>query len=332
MVGNSAFWNCTKLTNVHLNMGLTTIGGEVFALCTSLESIALPPTVKVVGYGAFSSCTKLANADLNEGLENISRTFYGCTSLASIKIPSTVKVIDEGAFWNCTKLENVQLSDRLKVIGEEAFSCCTSSVKIELNEGLGSIGGWAFEGCTSLNSVLVPSTVKVIERYAFSGCSSLVNDHLNKGLETIERGAFYDCISMLHITIPSTVKEIQLEVEMNSRLFHGCTSLVKVDFCTEIQELMSGLSSSDWWNQDVYNKVWRTYMFLTQERIAERLRWCPFMEWRSAIHDMLKQIPSIDSLELQNYYDSINSKVTTYEKLKEMKAATTLLELALWKA
>ena len=183
-----------------------------------------------------------------------------------------------------------------------------------------------------MQHITIPFTVEVIKRDAFSGCSSLVNVHLNEGLETIGDGAFCDCISMQHITIPSTVKEIQLEVGVNSCLFSGCTSLVKVDFCTEIQELMSGLSSSDWWNQDVYNKVWRTYMFLTQERIAERLRWCPFMEWRSAIHDMSKQIPSIDSLELQNYYDSINSKVTTYEKLKEMKAATTLLELALWNA
>ena len=139
---------------------------------------------------------------------------------------------------------------------------------------------------------------------------------------------------MQQITIPSTLKEIHLGrlFDMRSRLFHGCTSLMTVDFCTEIQELISGLLSSAWWNQDDSNKVWRTYMFLTQERIAERLRLYP-MELRSSIHDMIKRVPSIAFSELQNYHDSINFKLTTYEELNETsKAATTLLELALWKA
>lgn len=63
------------------------------------------------------------------------------------------------------------------------------------------------------------------------------------------------------------------------------------------------------------------------------------MKWRLAIDDMLGHIRSIETKEfawlygghdkLDNYFCSIDFKLTFYENLKE---AATLLELALWKS
>ena len=50
---------------------------------------------------------------------------------------------------------------------------------------------------------------------------------------------------------------------------------------------------------------------------------------RLAIDDLLGCIPSIDIIKMNSYIRSISSKLTVYEKLKDI---ATLLELALWKS
>ena len=59
-----------------------------FAICTSLTSITLPPSVTSIEEGAFAICT----------------------SLISITLPSSVISIGEKAFGDCTSLMSVTLS------------------------------------------------------------------------------------------------------------------------------------------------------------------------------------------------------------------------------
>lgn len=47
-IGDLAFYNCVSLTDVKLNEGLAEIGIGAFSRCSSLESIVVPASVRIV--------------------------------------------------------------------------------------------------------------------------------------------------------------------------------------------------------------------------------------------------------------------------------------------
>lgn len=55
VIADSGFMNCTALTNVTIQAGLTEIGASAFDGCISLTSITIPASVKTIGAGAFAN-------------------------------------------------------------------------------------------------------------------------------------------------------------------------------------------------------------------------------------------------------------------------------------
>jgi hypothetical protein len=58
-INNSAFKNCTNLTDVILGEGIRTIGTNAFLGCAALKIVVLPASVEHVGNGAFGDCKSL---------------------------------------------------------------------------------------------------------------------------------------------------------------------------------------------------------------------------------------------------------------------------------
>lgn len=102
VIGNSAFWLCSSLTNINIPNGVTTIGEGAFVRCKSLTIINIPNSVTTIGEGAFA----------------------WCKSLTSINIPNSVTTIGERAFSGCESLTNINIPNSVTTIGEGAFSCC----------------------------------------------------------------------------------------------------------------------------------------------------------------------------------------------------------------
>ncbi len=91
-----------------------------FYLCSSLEKINFPSTLKRIGAGCFYY-SNLSDVKLNEGLETIDEyAFYFATDCNSIEFPSTLKSIGESAFLGCP-FNAIQLNDGLSSIGAKAF-------------------------------------------------------------------------------------------------------------------------------------------------------------------------------------------------------------------
>lgn len=59
IIGDSAFKNCTSLTEIKIPSGVTSIGNGAFIGCSKLESITIPESVTSIGYGAFVDCSYL---------------------------------------------------------------------------------------------------------------------------------------------------------------------------------------------------------------------------------------------------------------------------------
>lgn len=277
---------------------------HTFLFCSSLENISVPSSVKMIGDGAFRGCTQLEHVELKDGLEHIGNdAFRDCTSLKTIVVPCTVKVIGDRAFRDCTALK-----------------------RVVLHEGsLQQLGKQIFRNCISLECIHIPCTVKALEEKSFSGCVKLTEVNLSEGLRKINNDVFCRCLSLKRMKLPSTVYSI------HKRAFSKCPKLVAVMFSDKIKELVCYPENAprDWWNEGVPKHTLRTYFFLAASNIPKRLRQLRVTKWRILIENMLKNIPSISSKQLDAYHGSIAAKLAVYERLQKI---APLLELAIWKA
>ena len=108
-IESSAFNDCSLLTTVTLNEGLTTLGTSAFA-DTAITSITIPSTLDFIGNQAFAGCFNLQSVIIKNGSNAKSigwRSFYDCDKLQSVTLPNTLNSIDSGAFYYCTNLKNV---------------------------------------------------------------------------------------------------------------------------------------------------------------------------------------------------------------------------------
>ena len=311
---NTPFGGCNSLVQVTLNDGLREIGNHGF-YCSKLQSITIPSTVTKIGHAAFMYCYSLREVVLNDGLLEIGGSaFSWCKSLQSIAIPSTVTEIGESAFYGCTGLNEVVLHNGLKMIGKEAF-----------NE------------CLSLESITIPSTVDDIGCWAFNKCINLREIVLNEGLTTIKMRAFEDCTSLQSITIPSTV------IEIERYAFSGCTGLREVVIPNEKVQIGDKSVFSENCTSLERFKFPRLFSRLDniiqagQRDIEAKMDDIPAVEWRDG--ELI--IPTVRR-QVKNYWgreeiaiDFDREKVAKIVGLimyYEVKEATTLFELALWKA
>ena len=273
------------------------------------------PSVVEVDDAAFYKRSNLREVVFNEGLVKIGNfAFDECTSLESITIPSSVKEICKLAFFKCHSLKEVVLNEGLKKIGMQAFERCKPLQSITLPSSLVEFGGGAFSECTSLREVV-----------------------LNEGLERIGWRAFYNCPSLQSITIPSSVVEIwcwtfnhckQLrEVVCSGALptieykpkfgdcFGGCSALERITFPNLSFRLDAIIRAGQ---VDVQNKI--------QQCINKgEIEW----ERGGTIYIPVEVTRNNDIWkELKQRVDQIINLIKYYE----MKEATTIFELALWKA
>lgn len=102
VIGNSAFWLCSSLTNINIPNSVTNIGYEAFACCKSLTNINIPNNVTNIGDKTFHNCCSLTNINIPSGVTNIGvYAFSWCKSLTSINIPNSVTDIGNRAFSGC---------------------------------------------------------------------------------------------------------------------------------------------------------------------------------------------------------------------------------------
>ena len=97
-IGEFAFFNLSKLTEVKLHSDLKRMGGGVFMNCAQLKTITIPDSVIYLGASAFENCFNLKTVQLPKDLNEVkSRTFFGCAKLQTINSEGMAS-IGKGAF------------------------------------------------------------------------------------------------------------------------------------------------------------------------------------------------------------------------------------------
>ena len=93
-IGDSAFYNCSSLTEITIPAGVTSIGDSAFCYCSSLTELAIPAGVTSIGEYAFSACTGLTKITIPAGVTSIGEyAFSDCDRLTEITIPACVTSI-----------------------------------------------------------------------------------------------------------------------------------------------------------------------------------------------------------------------------------------------
>lgn len=148
----------------------------------------------------FGFNTTIKSVDIPASIRVIERcAFYQCENLESIIIPDSVVKIGEDAFANCDNLEQTVLPANLTEIPTRMFFACDSLKKIEIPNSVTSIGYAAFNSCPSLRSIVIPDSVKYIGDFAFAHCYYLTELTLGRNVEEIGFSAFSACYKLVEV-------------------------------------------------------------------------------------------------------------------------------------
>ena len=173
-INGGVFSHFTGLKSVSIPSSVTSIGSGAFQYCSNLESVTIPSSVTSIADNAFQNCTGLTKAILSNGVTSIGNyAFTGCSGLTSLTMPNSITSIGTYAFQNCSGMTNVELSSGLTAIPNYAFAGCTGLTSVVIPEGVTSIGDYAFQNCSAMTSVEIPSTVNWLGKYDFDGCTAL---------------------------------------------------------------------------------------------------------------------------------------------------------------
>ena len=213
-IGDSAFLECSKLSEFYFPESLTTICDDAFSLC-SLKDVNLPESLIDIGTGIFSGCGNLENVHLPSTMTKIPvRMFLGDKKLTDVNIPENVVEFCEECFEGCTSLENFEIRNNVKTVGRNAFYLCSNiQIGCYYNEHWKDIyesGGFIRNQVYHLN---IDSQITTIPDYTFENFINLVDVDFTKtgesNLTRIGIGAFRGCESLSEINPPESCNNIQ---------------------------------------------------------------------------------------------------------------------------
>lgn len=288
-IGGGAFYRCSSLKTIALNGSINVIPEFAFSGCFSLESIVIPNSVVAIEQSAFNGCSSLKSVVIPEstkvlqreafrgcGLESVTiegnvgpgeyygsyryyeTPFVGCNAMSSIAFVGKCDSIPAFIFYDMPNLASVTFGDKVRVIGEGAFSECMALKSVNLPASVNFVGADAFVSC-GLETITINSDFEIGYYYGgnpFAGCFSIKSfsfmgnctyvPSFCEGLElltTVTLGdkvnripteSFRDCSSLESIIIPNSVNEI------GAYAFYNCSALKSINIPEGISKIEIG--------------------------------------------------------------------------------------------
>ena len=222
--------------------------------------------------------------------------------LTYIEFHDGVEIIEEHAFTGCWRLKGPIKLLGVKIIKNFAFGQCDGLTAVEFGDHLETIEASAFTSCEALKKIRMPS-VRTIGVGAFASCYALSEVECGEGLRTIQEEAFRACDKLERIALPLKDGIIR------GGVFYRCPMLTAVHLVGGIHQTVASLQLESW----------RSQMIDEINRINQIL----------PTTDYTHKTPKIQQWMESSFHQLDHYKSEHHQMLKE---ATTLLELALWKA
>ena len=168
-IGTMQFYDCATITEILLPEGITSIGYEAFAGCTSLEKVQIPATLNTISGGAgysFNGCTKLSSFTgahhSSDGrllcfqngtyLSVVASALYGLTSYTIENVS-----VEDTAFSNATGLQELTLGS----------NCGISSLPPKLKKLYVTESSFTWSGLPDMD--YIPQGCEIYGQYASYG-------------------------------------------------------------------------------------------------------------------------------------------------------------------
>lgn len=253
-----AFQNCVNLQEIKIRSSASLISKNSFAGCSSLKSVMIPNTVKVIESGAFQNCVALESIDLGCYLTSLgNNVFTGDLMLSSINLRSltppsystgfssteyinTAVNIPKGCidnyksaepwknFWNLSESE-----DLISLFEVDEINYLVSS-----ENNVQVVG----ETISSLRKVLIPSTVlysgiqffvSSIGDNAFKNCMKIEELEIGKGVANIGNNSFEGCGNLKNVCLPSSINTIGVGAFKNCKNLKICNLATPIEVIPE---------------------------------------------------------------------------------------------------
>jgi len=234
--------------------------------------------------------------------------FASCTSLERITFPSTLAKISERTFFNCRSLTEIELHEGIQNIESDAFRSCSSLEYIVLPSTASEVGDCAFEHCTSLKKVVLQEGIQKIEKRAFHGCTSLDSIKFPFTVTEISERTFLNCPRLREVGLHEGIQKIDVDA------FEDCSSLERFTF-PNLSTRLNTITRAG--QREVEDKIDNIRGNLVERRDSEL--------FVSAVSVVMF---CYNWKIRRKVFGRIDRLIAYYE----LKEATTLLELAMWRS
>ena len=210
------YLNGSKVTEMSVPNGVTTINNYAFAFCTSIISVILPSSVTSIGVQAFCNCSSLIDVKIPNSVVSIGADAF--TGARNISYDGNAT----GSPWGASHVN--AYADGVLVFNDSTktnlLACSTNATgDIIIPNSVTNIGNGAFKNCNRIKSIYIGNNVTEIGANAFNACSSLKTITIPNSVISIGNSAFYDCSGITSITIPGSVTSI------GDKAFYNCLEI-----------------------------------------------------------------------------------------------------------
>lgn len=158
--------NAKNITSIRLSHFQREIAESAFCDCSNLTDVVCTSQITSIGAGAFKNCSALTRMPHFEGLINIGAgAFYGCTAMKTIDFPEGLLYIDSRAFDRCSALTSVRLPSSLR--GMEWFAFANTGLRFVYISGSLNTTSNIFVDCGFLETALVGNNIKSLDWNSF---------------------------------------------------------------------------------------------------------------------------------------------------------------------
>lgn len=218
IMGGSNYGGKVVIPSEYNGLPVTVIG-EGFMKSTSIKSVTIPDSIKIIGDSAFRVCNDLKSADIPNSVKTIGKyAFHGC-ELKDVVIPNGVETIGDYAFSSCFELESIVISNSVTHIGTEAFYRCNKLSSVTIPESVISIGYLAFVPQEDSLACEEEDGITYVDKWVVKADETITEAKLREGTVGIAKYAFDQCKALKKISIPDSVKFVC------KNAFRGCTNL-----------------------------------------------------------------------------------------------------------
>ena len=223
-IADSAFFNDSSLVSVTLPGSLKVIGNSAFRNCVSLSSITIPDSVVSLGQNAFSGYTLAQvffNADSCFIPGTVSWNLSPFTNVGQLTIGDNVRYIPAYFFGSCDSLLNITVGSSVRRIGVYAFAASRRPGRVAYT---GTIEQWCnidfdnyyanpiyrnnlYIGNNLVDTLVIAGVVDTIKKYAFYS-SSISRVVISGSVKNIDENSFALCRELTYVDLGDSVATI----------------------------------------------------------------------------------------------------------------------------